>query len=426
MNIEEARKVLWLKSNPRSLGELLDKGYLTKERLEWAAQWAYNYKLKEAAQVLLEAMKNPAPNVNEKPEPKQELRVDSSLPIGITIEKARATPWPFIPYKGQLMGELVESKQLSLKDLGYGIEAAWDDKVRQAAIALALMRLEQVVKEPSGRTGFVHLVRGGRSYAERQQLWLTFLNGLTVGVTIILLMVCVAYLIWDFLTPHPEAKSIAEFTSSPSSLIIFIFTVGILCLGTWFIASLPERISRRLEKLIEEYHRGEDGEDRVAELILQALDGNWHLFRNISLPGRNKGDFDFVLVGPPGVWVLEVKNFRGEYRNIGDRWEYKKGKNWKTASSNPSQQAQKNALRLANFLKADGLNVFVNAVVVWANQESPLFIENPVVAIWPYNRLADELGNIWQVEKFTESERRKITDKLSRLIEQAGKEHQND
>ena len=84
MNIEEARKVLWLKSNHRPLGELLDEGYLTKERLEWAAQWAYNSKLKEAAQVLLEAMKNPAPKVNEKPKPKQELRVDSFLPIGIT------------------------------------------------------------------------------------------------------------------------------------------------------------------------------------------------------------------------------------------------------------------------------------------------------------------------------------------------------
>ena len=90
------------------------------------------------------------------------------------------------------MGELVESKQLSLKDLGYGIEAAWDDKVKQTAIALALMRLEQVVKEPSGRTGLVHLVPGGRSYAERQQLWLTFLYGLTVRVHIFLFFPCVA------------------------------------------------------------------------------------------------------------------------------------------------------------------------------------------------------------------------------------------
>jgi len=38
MDLKDARKVLWLKRNPRPLGELLDEGYLTKDRLEWAAR----------------------------------------------------------------------------------------------------------------------------------------------------------------------------------------------------------------------------------------------------------------------------------------------------------------------------------------------------------------------------------------------------
>jgi hypothetical protein len=49
MNIEEARKVLWLKSNPRPLGELLDEGFLTRDQLEWAAKRAYNSRLQQAA-----------------------------------------------------------------------------------------------------------------------------------------------------------------------------------------------------------------------------------------------------------------------------------------------------------------------------------------------------------------------------------------
>ena len=115
------------------------------------------------------------------------------------------------------------------------------------------------------------------------------------------------------------------------------------------------------------------------------------------------------------------ENFHGEYRNKGGSWEYKRGKNWKSASANPSQQALKNATRLANFLKADGLNVFVNPVVVWANPESLSSVENPTIAIWPYNRLADELGNIWQKEKLSELERKKIIDKLSKLCEEQKK-----
>ncbi len=117
MNTEEARKVLWLKSNPRPLGELLDEGYLNKDRLEWAAKWAYNPKLQEAAKVLLEASK---PS-EKKIEKQTTLTKSRPVPfdIGISLDKARTTIWPLPPYRGQQMGALVESKQLTLKDSGF-------------------------------------------------------------------------------------------------------------------------------------------------------------------------------------------------------------------------------------------------------------------------------------------------------------------
>jgi hypothetical protein len=122
-------------------------------------------------------------------------------------------------------------------------------------------------------------------------------------------------------------------------------------------------------------------------------------------------------VGPPGIWALEIKNFRGEYRNIGETWERKNGKSWKAARGNPSRQAQNSAYRLKNFLKADHVNVFVNSAVVWANPDSQLTLENPSVAVWRYDRLADELGNIWQGEKLSELERQKIVEKLNTMCE---------
>jgi hypothetical protein len=183
------------------------------------------------------------------------------------------------------------------------------------------------------------------------------------------------------------------------------------------IGCLFEKIIDRWDKQIEEHRRGQEGEDNVVQMIVQALDGNWHLFRNLSIPGQNKGDLDLVLVGPPGVWALEIKNFRGKFRNTGETWERKNGKNWKPATVNPSRQVQNSAYRLKNFLNADRVNVFVNAAVVWANSESPLAVENPSVAVWRYDRLADELGNIWQGEKLTQAERNKIVEKLTKLCE---------
>ena len=57
LSLEAARKVMWLRTNHRPLGELLDEGYLNQSRLERAAAKAYDPKLKQAAVVLLDEIK---------------------------------------------------------------------------------------------------------------------------------------------------------------------------------------------------------------------------------------------------------------------------------------------------------------------------------------------------------------------------------
>ena len=315
------------------------------------------------------------------------------------------------------MGKLVESQHLSLKDLGYAIETAWDEKVRQAAIALMLVRLGQVVKEPAPSAGFVHVISGGRSYSQRRQFQLALLEGLIFGGVITIgLVVSVLSLINGF-KPNPQGKPLTEVVSTPSGIVVLVIAVILFAFIGWLINFIFDQITKRIEKQIEEHRHGEEGEEKAVQLIVQALDGNWRLFRNILLPGRNKGDLDLVLVGPPGVWSLEVKNWHGEYRNIGESWEYRRGKKWKTASGNPSRQAVNNATRLGNFFKADNLKIFVNAAVVWANEENPVQVENPSTAVWSLNRLPDELGNIWQGEKLSQVEREKIIEKLTKLCD---------
>jgi hypothetical protein len=335
----------------------------------------------------------------------------------MSFDQAYSTVWPFAPYKGQRMGELAVSKQLSLKDLGYAVENAWDERVRQAATVFSLIRLNQVVEEPAPSAGFVRVISGGRSFAQRRETLLTLLQGAFFGF---LLTSLVFWLVSSFRgagSANSNAKSFAEVVSTPSGLVALIVGLILLALVGWLVNLVVENIDRRLDKQIEQYRRGQEGEDNVVQLIVQALDGNWHLFRNLSLPGRHKGDVDLVLVGPPGVWALEVKNFRGEYRNVGEAWEWKNGTSWKSARDNPSRQAQNSAYRLKNFLKADNVHVFVNTAVIWANANSHLMLENPSVAVWRYDRLPDELGNIWQGEKLSEANRKKIVDKLTTLCE---------
>ncbi len=182
MNLEEARKVLWLKSNHRPLGELLDEGYLNQSRLEWAAEKAYDPALKEAAKLLLNWQKQS--ELKPVADKEAALLPGVQLPSGMSLEQARATIWPLTPFKGHAMGMLVETKQISIKDLGYAIENAWDERVRRAAMVLMLVRLDQAIKEPETPSGFLNVISGGKSYTGFKQDQLTLVQGMIFGAVL--------------------------------------------------------------------------------------------------------------------------------------------------------------------------------------------------------------------------------------------------
>ena len=418
LSLDDARNVMWLKSNYRPMGELFDEGFLNQKRLEWAVEYAYDKRIQQAAKVLLLEIKDTPSRISL---PTQFMTSDNLWQIDITLEQARKTLWPLMPFKGQEMGSLVETKQLSLKDLGYAIENAWDERVRQAATTLSLIRMKQAIKEPPPPAGPLNVITGGRSYAEKQQDKIILFEGMILGGFLTLLIALVVFLIVRQVSTSPT-KTLSKILAEPYGIYSVIIAFGLCIVAGLLFSYIPAKTIERLDKERDNYHLGEVGEDRVEEIIRQSLDGHWYLFRNVVLPGRNKGDIDGVLVGPAGVWILEIKNFHGEYRNIGDRWEYRSGKVWKPAKVNPSQQALNNAIRLGNFLKADGNKQWVTPSVVWANVECPVIVENPVTAVWNLDRLPDELGNLWSNQPIADKDLMKIVDKFSKL----SKMHENE
>lgn len=423
MSLEEARSVLWLRNNHRPLGELLDEGYLDRKRLQWAAERAYDARLKAAAAVLLEHLERSSDTTPIQPSPAPPPSAPSPIPViaaGVTVEQARATLWPFKPHKGEPMGVLVDARRLSLKDLVYAIEHAWDDRVRRAAVVLLTLRLGQVVQEPPPPAGLLRVVSGGRSFAERKQLRLTMIEGVIMGV---FFGACLVLALQSLIRAEVDrsGRPLAEILATPAGIIAAVIVLALVA-ALGLLPTIPlNLILRVVDKQIENYRRGQEGEEQVIEALRQNLDGNWTLFRNIVLPGRRRTDIDAVLVGPPGVWALEVKTFSGEYRNVGEHWEVRAGRRWKLLRKSPSRQAQDNAARLANFFRADGLHQWVTPVVVWVDDESTLTVENPMVAVWPLDRLPEELGNVWGEREMSEERRRRIAEKLSALCRQENK-----
>jgi hypothetical protein len=418
MSVEEARSVLWLRNNHRPLGELLDKGFLNGARLAWAAEKAYDLRLRQAAAVLLNWLKqSQVPQSQETAASPPDVKPLQAIDPGITLEQARATLWPFRPFRGQPMGTLVATQQITLENLGHAIENAWDKRVRRAAVALAAVRLNQAVNEPAPPAGPLKVVASGRSYAERRQFLLTMVQGLVMGGV---LGASVALLVQDLLRPRPAGATAAlvKMLASPGGAIALVVAVLLLAGVGWLSAFLPNLAVKKLDRQIESYRKGQEGEERAVEVMRQNLDGDWTLFRNVTLPGRSKADIDAVLVGPPGVWALEIKNLSGVYRNVGERWEFRAGGKWKALRRSPSRQASDNATRLGRFFEADRIKQWVTAAVVWANREGALTVQNPAVAVWEIDRLPEELGNVWQHKPIEEATRARIIEKLTTLCQQ--------
>jgi hypothetical protein len=413
MDLNEARKVLWIRPNRRPMGELLDEGLLSKGQLEWAAANAYSTKLQEAAKILLPLLEKSNTHINTE---KSSFQLDlPKLEIPLTIDQAKATIWPFAPYKGEPLGPLVLEKKISLKDLGFAIENAWDSKVRNAALVLSAIRMNQIVKEPQPSKGHVAVVSKGRSFSARRQLQMVRASGIVLGLALGVGIFELVVLIFG----RPKSGSSLPpgiFTSLAGVLALIIVIAIVIGATLFFFYSIDQSV-KDLDDLAAQYRKGEEGEERVADLIKRNLNGEWSLFRNVTIPGQKGGDMDAVLVGPNGVWNLEIKTLSGKFTNIGEVWQCLNGKQWQSMKRNPSTQSRKNALRLKNLFEADHVSIYVKPVVVWANPESPLKVENPSVTVWTLDRLEEELGNIQEGKEISEPDRKKICEKLTKLIE---------
>ncbi len=78
---------------------------------------------------------------------------------------------------------------------------------------------------------------------------------------------------------------------------------------------------RRIGQEIEQQTAGVRGERALADELLATLDDDWIAFAGYC---NRRGEADFVVVGPPGIWVVEVKNRTVRLRVDGDDWRWQK------------------------------------------------------------------------------------------------------
>lgn len=129
---------------------------------------------------------------------------------------------------------------------------------------------------------------------------------------------------------------------------------------------------------LEKRRAGELGEQEVAFIIEELLDEDDVLLRNIEVVYENKeAELDNVIISKRGVFIIEVKNYRGEL--MGDEEDYDWQKRKETQGNvyvktvhNPIKQVKRQVYILAKYLQYYGIDVWVEGYVYFLNGNSPI------------------------------------------------------
>ena len=150
--------------------------------------------------------------------------------------------------------------------------------------------------------------------------------------------------------------------------------------GATLFKSVSDRIEalkRTLDSLTIEKAKiaaGLEGEKAVGAFFLRHLNDEWTVIEGFL---GEKGEIDFVLVGPLGVFAIEVKNRAGIISCNGDQWSITKPDGAMelikdNGGRSPARQLNESAGWLASKLHHAGFSVRVPTAIVWAHPKATM------------------------------------------------------
>lgn len=387
--LRDVRSLIWPfqpREGPRrTLGELLDADLLTRQDLEWAARHAREPKVRAAAQTVLD-------------------KVHRLPHVALTEGEARLIAWPF-RRQNRPLGELVDAGTVEAKDLRWAAWFAPEPRLREAArVMLPLVTRERRSPPPAStrerrrpaqttgpvrpptepvppkpQTAVSHRpmpVIHGSEYLTQQirRRYRSQIAIIVVGMALVGSATGIALAL--------AFAALVEGVAAPW----WLWGVALLLIAPIFwLAGLLREIMREEQS----FRRGREGERTVARLLRQGLNEQWTLFLNVQLPG-NHADMDMLLLGPPGLFVLEVKAYSGQFAYRHDRWYRKTMTGWRLQRRNPIRQARGNAGLLHAYIQEHlKKELWVEPRLVWAG-EGLLELQQPETPVWLLDRLPEE------------------------------------
>ena len=156
--------------------------------------------------------------------------------------------------------------------------------------------------------------------------------------------------------------AISFFMIYSRSDVLHVIGIAFFFLGGYLFSQCSRRCS------------GSWGEHKALSALSEALPDQYHLFVNVSV--HEKMESDMVVVGPNGVFIVEVKSFNGTLEGgVNDRkWVLHKvgreGGRYTKTIKNPLGQLKRNIAILSQYLKLERCSAWIDGVVLFPNDDT--------------------------------------------------------
>ena len=172
----------------------------------------------------------------------------------------------------------------------------------------------------------------------------------------------------------------------------------------------------RGEGEVGRWRAGLEGEEEVASRLRSVLGDEWVLFSGVVVDGA-WGDIDHVLVGPAGVFAIEVKNWSGEIVYDDDRRLWYRISNRAPNGEilkDPVRQIEQAAAALRRLL-----GIKTTPVVVFTNRNSTYRGDHPTTQVFTLPHFIGWISS--QPHTLDSPEVETIVSKMERIIQSSKK-----
>ncbi len=147
-----------------------------------------------------------------------------------------------------------------------------------------------------------------------------------------------------------------------------------------------DTIGKAVDQVKQLFHVGktdEYAEDAIVAKFIRGLDNRFIMLRNLQLEGNDE-KFQPILVGPAGMYILNISRAQGFFRAKEDSWWEMNKTTRKYGPSRPNliKETKELALKLAEILDAHGKpHPIITPLLIFANAGVNIERSNPTIRI---------------------------------------------